>query len=123
MEHWSDPAVAYTSAWLWLRHSRNLGPIAYYSDNETEATDYSVVGIKVHPGWRPQDSHDYGGGEGEGEEGEPSKPFDNDIALLTLDQQVGSSDTLGIMHVQHDLGNFMTPFFRLVWEGYIRRLH
>ena len=63
------------------------------SDNESEATDYSVVDIKVHPGWRPQDDI-YGGGEGEGEEEEPSKPFDNDIALLTLDQQVRSFGTL-----------------------------
>ena len=75
-------------------------PYVLCSDNETEATDYSVVDIKVHPGWRPQDSHDYGGEDGEGEE--PSKPFDNDIALLTLDQQVGSGTLLkGLANIIH----------------------
>ena len=52
-----------------------------------------MVDIKVHEGWHPQDDSGSGGGAGllaaaEEEEEELKKPFDHDIALLTLDRQV-----------------------------------
>ena len=53
-----------------------------------------MVDVKVHEGWHPQDDSG-GGGAGllaltleEEEEEELKKPFDHDIALLTLDRQV-----------------------------------
>ena len=67
------------------------------SENETDATVYSVVDVKVHEGWNPQEDTASDGGEGEEE---LRKPYDNDIAILTLDRQGGS------LSQTYDIHNF-----------------
>ena len=69
------------------RTTISLKEIPRSSDNETDASVYSVVNVKVHKGWHPQGDSVAGAGLLAAAE-KLKNQYDNDIALLTLDRQV-----------------------------------